>query len=107
LFGEIAQFPTCSKNNLTDLPRFLDWLVEDFKVIENMKLDRMKTMEAVAAEGFLTVTVNIPLLLSPGDIVFMDNARILEDLCRRKNLNSDLPDIWRNRRERFFSKPSA
>jgi len=86
----------CDKNNLRKLPQFLDWLLHDFRLIENLKLERMKAMEIIALEGILSLSVSGQILLTSGDILFVDSAPEAEDALSQKTI--ELADIWRNRR---------
>ena len=90
----------CHKKKLTDLPRFLDWLIEDFKFIENLKLNRMETMESLSIEGILSSTVNYYLLLgdsSRDNSLFTPTAEVIEEICSRKS-KTPLIEVWRDRR---------
>jgi hypothetical protein len=86
----------CRKNKLSDLARFLNWIVQDFKFIEDLKLDRVKTMETLLIEGALSFGVNGMVLLKDNRIVFVDSAEEAEKRCAVEN--GQLVNIWAKRR---------
>jgi hypothetical protein len=90
----------CKKNRLTHLPRFLDWLIDDFKFIQNLKLQRTETDRLLMIEAALSSAVNYCVLLgdySRGRSLFTPTAEAVEEICSKRS-ETPLINVWRNRR---------
>jgi len=109
ILNDAIYFPTvgdnrfadwCKSKRLTYLPQFLDWIIEDFKFVESLKLTRTQTMELLHVEGGLASAVNFYLLLgdhSRGPDLFAPAAETIFNIFAEKS-KSPLMQVWRTRR---------
>ena len=86
----------CKDSGLLSLSLLLDWLVDDFRFIKSLSLDRMETMRAVVQEGILSIGVDAAIMLAQDRIAFVSSAPEVEHLTETKN--KDLAARWRERR---------
>ena len=94
--GDSRFLKWCKNNGLLSGSMFLDWLVEDFRFIEGLNLDRAETMRTVVQEGVLSLGVEASILLTQDRIAFASSAPEAESMMETKN--RDLAGRWRNRR---------
>ncbi len=86
----------CEDSGLLSASAFLDWLLEDFRFIAGLNLDRMRTMSTVVQEGVLTLGVDVQMMLAEDAIAFLESAPEAE--ARMEAKNGDLAARWRERR---------
>jgi len=86
----------CKDNELQKTSEFLDWLIEDFRFIEGLNLNRMDTMEMLHQAGGLSLGAHPAALLNLDKIIFADSAPMAEDMISKKNRH--LAESWRKRR---------
>jgi hypothetical protein len=91
----------CDKNHVHNIGVFLDWLLEDFKYIESLHLDRLVTMETVILSGALSMGVDADALLKRDRIVFLESALGCEQMVSKKN--GHLAELWQQRRLKAVS----
>ena len=91
----------CDKNHVHNIGVFLNWLLEDFKYIGSLHLDRLVTMELVILSGVLSVGVDADALLKRDRIVFLESAEGCEQMALTKN--SHLAGLWQERRRRIVA----
>jgi hypothetical protein len=96
LIGDSRFLKWCQDNGLLSVALFLDWLVEDFRFIEGLNLDRMETMRTVVQEGVLSLGVDAAVMLAQDRVVFASSAPEAESTMETRN--RDLAVRWRERR---------
>lgn len=96
VIGDSRFLTWCKDNKLERVSRFLDWLVDDFRFIDSLNLDRTNTMETILQEGGLSLGVHPVTLLMHDRIMFADSAPQAEQMVSTKN--KDLAERWRKRR---------
>jgi hypothetical protein len=96
VIGDSRFLKWCKNNGLQSASLFLDWLVDDFRFIEGLNLDRDETMRTVVQEGVLSLGVDAAIMLSQDRVVFLSSAPEAENMMETKN--RDLAVRWRERR---------
>lgn len=96
IIGDSRFLKWCKNSRLLSASLLLDWLVEDFRFIEGLNLDRMETMRTVVQEGVLSLGVDARIMLAEDRVVFESSAPEAEKMMETKN--SDLAVRWRERR---------
>jgi hypothetical protein len=86
----------CQGNGLLSGSLFLDWLIDDYKFIEGLNLDRADTMRTIVQEGILSLGVDARIMLAQDRVVFASSAPEAENMMETKN--RDLAVRWRKRR---------
>jgi hypothetical protein len=94
--GDSRFLKWCQSNGLAKASGFLDWLLDDFRFIEGLNLDRAETMRTVVQEGILSLGVEASILLTQNRIAFASSAPEAESMLSQKN--KDLAERWRERR---------
>jgi hypothetical protein len=96
VIGDSRFLKWCQSNGLAKASGFLDWLLDDFRFIEGLNLDRAETMRTVVQEGVLSLGVEPSILLTQNRIAFASSAPEAESMLSQKN--KDLAERWRERR---------
>jgi hypothetical protein len=96
VIGDTRFLKWCKESGVLSLSLLLDWLVDDFKFIEGLNLERMETMRTVVQEGILSIGVDPATMLAEDRIAFVSSAAEAENLTETKN--RELADRWRKRR---------
>lgn len=96
MIGDSRFLKWCKNSGLLSASLFLDWLVEDFRFIEGLNLDRAETMRTVVQEGVLSLGVDAATMLTQDRMVFASSAPEAESMMETKN--RDLAGRWRERR---------
>ena len=96
MIGDSRFLQWCKNSGLLSASLFLDWLVEDFRFIEGLNLDRAETMRTVVQEGVLSLGVDAAIMLTQDRMVFASSAPEAESMMETKN--RDLAVRWRERR---------
>jgi len=86
----------CKAHELNNTYFYLNWLIEDFKYIESLRLNRVGTMDRVVLAAGLWTGVDARALLKEDKIVFLPSAQKAEDLVREKD--APLTESWLQRR---------
>lgn len=96
IIGDSRFLKWCQSNRLLSGSLFLEWLVDDYRFIEGLRLNRAETMRTVVQEGVLSLGVDAPIMLAQDRIVFVSSAPEAESIMETKN--RDLAGRWRKRR---------
>lgn len=96
VIGDSRFLKWCKSNTVEKASDFLDWLLDDFRFIECLNLERANTMRVVLQEGVLSVGVDPWTLLTEDKIVFASSAPEAESMLSQEN--KDLAGRWQERR---------